>query len=110
MKPLEEKRIYWKKHQAAWEYSGLTQRDYCARENIAYGSFKKWRNRLRPKTAAQSPGFVEVCPVDSEKSGSNALILQISLSNGTRIAVSAQASTGVVEQVLKVAGGASCSA
>jgi hypothetical protein len=40
MKISAERRAYWEKHLADWKSSGLTQKDYCTRENLTYGSFK----------------------------------------------------------------------
>jgi hypothetical protein len=102
-----EKRVYWEKHLAAWKSSGLTQKDYCSREGLAYGSFKSWRGQLLEKACPQAPRFIEAQPVEPEKSLSNALVLQISLTNGSRIGVTGQASSDVVRQVLELTGRAS---
>jgi hypothetical protein len=107
MKVSAEKRTYWEKHLAAWKSSGLTQKNYCSREGLAYGSFKSWRGQLLEKAFPQAPSFIEAQPVKSEKSPSNALVLQISLVNGSRIGVSAQASSKIIEQVLELTGSVS---
>ena len=99
-----EKRAYWEKHLNDWKNSGLTQKDYCSRENLTYGSFKNWRSQLIANTRLQAPSFIEATPVEPEKSPSNALVLQISLANGSRIGVSAQASPEMIEQVLTLTG------
>jgi len=99
----EKKRAYYEKHLAAWKRSGLTQRAYCQQESIAYGSFKSWGNQLRSESKPLQ--FVEATTVESEPPSGHGLVLHISLANGSRIGVSAQASHVVVEQVLKLAGG-----
>jgi hypothetical protein len=107
MKDAAERRAHWEKQVSKWMQSGLTQKDYCKREGITYGSFKNWRSQLIDKAFLQAPSFVEATPVEPEKSSSNALVLQISLANGSRIGVSAQASSRIVEQVLALTGSAS---
>jgi len=107
MKISAERRAYWEKHLADWKSSGLTQKDYCSRESLSYGSFKNWRSQLVETACPQTPSFIEATPVEPEKSSSNALVLQISLANGARIGVSAQASSEIIEQVLTLTGRAS---
>ena len=104
MKISAEKRAYWEKHLSGWKHSGLTQKDYCKREHLAYGSFKSWRNQLTEATRSAKPGFIDVTSVEPEKISSNVLVLQISLANGSRIGVNAEASPFIVEQVLKLTG------
>jgi hypothetical protein len=107
MKVSSEKRVYWEQHLANWQSSGLTQKNYCIREGLAYGSFKSWRGQLSEKPCPQTPRFIEATCVEPEKSVSTALVLQISLANGSRIGVSGQASSEVIEQVLTLTGRAS---
>lgn len=102
-----EKRAYWEQHLNTWKNSGLTQKDYCKREGLAYGSFKNWRSQLIEKSDVPAPRFVEATPVEPEKALHNALVLQISLANGSRIGVTGQASSDVVRQVLEMTGRAS---
>jgi hypothetical protein len=104
MKVSAARRAYWEKHVSDWEQSGLTQKAYCSREGLTYGSFKNWRSQLIDKACPQTPSFVEASSVEPEKSLSNALVLQISLSNGSRIGVCAQASDKIIGHVLTLAG------
>ena len=107
MKVSEEKRIYWERHLASWQSSGLTQKDYCIREGLAYSSFNKRHSQTKNKPCLQASSFIEATPVEPEKSVSTALVLQISLANGSRIGVSGQATSKMIEQVLTLAGKAS---
>jgi hypothetical protein len=104
MKVSAKRRAYWEKNVCDWKQSGLTQKDYCKREGLTYGSFKNWRSQLIDKAFPQTPSFVEASAVEPEKSLSNALVLQISLANGARIGVSAQASDKMIAHVLALAG------
>ncbi len=103
MKP-EEKRAYYEQHVSAWQNSGLTQKTYCQQANIGYGGFKNWRKHLSA-SQDKAPEFIAVESSGVSSTTDNALVLQVSLSNGTRIGVSRQASEMVIEQVLKLAGG-----
>jgi hypothetical protein len=98
------KLAYYEKHVSAWAQSGLTQKEYCITSNISYGSFKDWRSKLE-KSRAPQPRFLETKVAANEKALSNALVLQISLGNGARIGISAQAPSEMVKQVLQFAGG-----
>lgn len=52
---------------AAYEASGLTQKVFCRREGVAYGTFVAWlgrhrRSRERPSLPASAPAsFQELC-------------------------------------------------
>lgn len=90
-------------HVLAWEASNLSQKAYCQRESLSYNSFVYWRCQL--KTSMQKPSFIEVKTPAPLVATNNALVLQISLLNGTRIGISAQASMALITQVLAVVGG-----
>jgi hypothetical protein len=107
MKVSEEKRANWEQHLKSWQSSGLTQKDYCIREGLAYSSFNKQRSRVQNKAYPQAPRFIEATPMEPKNSSNTALVLQISLANGARIGVSAQASSEMIEQVLTLTGRAS---
>lgn len=104
MKISESKIAYWEEHLSGWAKSGISQKKYCEREGIAYGSFTTWRSRLNQANSPQVPSFIEAATIESERPLSNALVLQISLANGSRIGISAQASSNLIEQVLIIAG------
>lgn len=47
----EEKSAFWRRHQLAWEASGLSRTAYCQRENLKLSSFDYQRARLRAMDA-----------------------------------------------------------
>lgn len=47
----EEKFAFWRRHQLAWEASGLSRTAYCQRENLKLSSFDYQRARLRAMDA-----------------------------------------------------------
>ena len=50
---LEQKRIYWKKHIDSWQETGLTQTEYCRRNNLKHHQLVYWKKRfLKTKTDA----------------------------------------------------------
>ena len=48
----------WRKINADWEQSGLTQRAYCDRNGLNLKSFENWRHRIR--TSSESVPSVNV--------------------------------------------------
>ena len=45
-------RAFWRGHFEAWELSGLTQREYCARHGISLKSFGNWRGQMKREAIA----------------------------------------------------------
>ena len=43
---LESKRVEWEQRVAAWKASGLTQKEYSAREGIGFSSLRYWSARV----------------------------------------------------------------
>ena len=57
--------VYWQKHISQWSKSGLTQAEYCRRNEISAAAFHWWKRHLRKKSKTQkdsstSMQFVEV--------------------------------------------------
>jgi hypothetical protein len=50
---LEQKRIYWKQHIDSWQETGLTQAEYCRRNNLKHHQLVYWKKRfLKTETDA----------------------------------------------------------
>ena len=43
---LEQKRIYWKQHIDSWQETGLTQVEYCRRNNLKHHQLVYWKKRF----------------------------------------------------------------
>jgi hypothetical protein len=43
---LEQKRIYWKQHIEQWQQTGLTQAEYCRRNNLKHYQLVYWKKRF----------------------------------------------------------------
>ena len=41
----ESRRVEWEQRVAAWKESGLTQKQYCAREGIGVSGLRYWASR-----------------------------------------------------------------
>jgi len=57
--------VYWRKHISQWSKSGLTQAEYCRRNEVSAAAFQWWKGQLRRKVKTQkkpstSRQFVEV--------------------------------------------------
>ena len=50
---LEHKRAYWKQHIDSWQETGLTQAEYCRRNNLKHHQLVYWKKRfLKTETEA----------------------------------------------------------
>lgn len=56
----DQKERYWREHIACWERSGLTQREYCKQQRLAFSTFQLWRRRL---AAANTQPPLDIVPV-----------------------------------------------
>jgi hypothetical protein len=43
---LEQKRSYWKQHIDSWQETGLTQTEYCKRNNLKHHQLVYWKKRF----------------------------------------------------------------
>ena len=43
---LEQKRSYWKQHIDSWQETGLTQAEYCKRNNLKHHQLVYWKKRF----------------------------------------------------------------
>jgi hypothetical protein len=43
---LERKRSYWKQHIESWQETGLTQAEYCRRNNLRHHQLVYWKKRF----------------------------------------------------------------
>ena len=61
------KLAYWKQHVEAWQKSGLSQRAYGLKHNLALSSFSYWQRKLNPGHRASKSQFasVKVSPVQT---------------------------------------------
>ena len=50
-KQSRSKTRFWAAHFAAWEKSGLSQREYCRQCNLSLSTFTWWRRKLRRQEA-----------------------------------------------------------
>jgi hypothetical protein len=45
---------------AQWQQSGLTQKQYCEQNNIAYATFQYWLRRSRSNQPSPLPSFIKL--------------------------------------------------
>jgi len=55
----EQKSDFWQRHIDACRHSQLTQRGYCAQNNLSFSNFGYWRTRLKRK-ACKGSKFIPV--------------------------------------------------
>ena len=94
-----EKECVWREHIKAWEKGVLSQQDYCLAQEIKFSSFGYWRKRFnREVKASVSPRFVEAKLPDSGQHKTP--VIQILLTNGVRVGVSAEAPPEMIRILL----------
>jgi hypothetical protein len=59
----QEKRAYWQQHIDQWQQSGLSQIEYCRRNQIKKYQWGYWKKRL---TAPQSPAMLVPVTIPSQ--------------------------------------------
>ncbi len=71
---LSKKQRFWQVHIHAWKRSGLSQNDYCGRNQISSSQFGYWKKKLR-QGSSPPVSFVPVSSAATElqttSSGSN---------------------------------------
>ncbi len=48
---MRHDREYWSRHVEEWRSGGLTQRAYCERHGLVYGTMNYWTRKLKPRGA-----------------------------------------------------------
>lgn len=78
----------WKIIISAHEASGLTQRDFCQQQGVAYSSFTYWLKKLKKMVpvahaeAASTPLFVGIEPEHSASTVSTNWDVELAFANG----------------------------
>ena len=70
---MRHDRKYWSRHVEEWQCGGLTQRAYCERHGLVYGTMNNWIRKLRSQdTGKDDQRLVELRAGDEEtRSASN---------------------------------------
>ncbi len=96
--------VYWRKHISQWSKSGLSQAEYCRRNEVSAAAFQWWKGQLRRKVKTRkkpstSMQFVEVHGVHpaSVRSGET---YEIVLSRGRVIKVGSDFDSSVLKRLI----------
>jgi hypothetical protein len=97
------KLINWKTHLESWKNSGLSQAEYCKRNNLKPVTFSYWKCRQKNE-ANQSSGFVAVnIPKTIAKSKYNASdSFRIDLPDGMKLTFSIQTAPERIAKIISV--------
>ena len=89
----ERKERQWRQRISQWQASGLSVREFCARNGLATASFYHWR-RVLERRAPERPAFVPVQVVaDTPPSQASALELVLADGRALRVAPGFDATT-----------------
>lgn len=95
------KEQFWSGHLSGWRSSGLSRREYCAREKLAVSTLGYWQRRLRGKAKpVEAVAGLTLVPVQVEKEKAAASWVLRS-PGGWSLELPATVSAGLVAQVLK---------
>ena len=101
MATRQDRQKYWKKHYNSFQDSGLSQRDYCRKNNLGYWSFNQWKRRFdktNPDTSLQK------IPVKSFRKTSPEERLEILLQDKIKISVPDNFSPETLKTILSILG------
>jgi len=95
---------YWQKHISQWSKSGLTQAEYCRRNEISAAAFHWWKRHLREKPKAQKDSstpmqFVEVHGVPPAHAGCGETY-EVVLSRGRAIRIGRDFDSDVLKRLI----------
>ena len=95
---------YWQKHISQWSKSGLTQAEYCRRNEISAAAFHWWKRHLRKKSNTQkdsstSMQFVEVHGIPPVHTGRGE-IYEVVLSRDRAIRVGRDFNSDVLKRLI----------
>lgn len=57
---VAEKRQFWKSHIEDWRASGISQTEYCRRNELKFHRFVYWRKKYEPAPAPRKASLVEI--------------------------------------------------
>jgi len=117
----DERATFWRRHWAAWQSSGLSQRAYCHQQGLSFSAFGYWRSRLKDGAIAPAPAFVplrvevperevagnaETPPLIHTKPGSSGV--EIRLAHGRTIHVQPGFDEALLARVIRIVEQAPC--
>ena len=80
-----EREAYWQQKVKEYIGSGLTQREFCRRQDVSYWSFNSWHRRLT--ATPKETGLVEVTSRALATQTASTEAFEIIISSGLRIRI-----------------------
>lgn len=103
----EKKERQWRGRFAQWRASGLSVQGFCARHGLATSSFYHWRRLLEQREAEEPAAFLPV-QVVADAVPARASALEVVLTDGRTVRVSAGFDAATLRQLLTVLEGLPC--
>lgn len=88
----------WKPHLEAWKASGLTQKEFCDRNDLKIDQFKSWRKRYL-KAARLNPSLKPICVSSEMPRLANAI--QVALPSGVRMSIPTNMDSALLKLLLE---------
>ena len=91
-----------------WNESGLSQGEFCRRENISRSTFQHWRRRYdesyeykgKKKSPISKSSFIPVQTVPAYSVSSSEIDLEVIYTNGVRIKCPSSIATGDLQKLI----------
>ena len=91
------KKRYWERRIEAWQRSGLSQREFCAKRGLALSTFQWWRAKLR---RAEATGTVAPFVPLTLSAPAPAAAIEVELRSKTRLRLEGEAALRALETVV----------
>ena len=69
---------------ARWGASGMTQKEFCANENVSMNNFQYWLKRYRKRNEEKSGKFIKLSSQENNSS-SGSIFSEVVFANGNRV-------------------------
>jgi hypothetical protein len=96
-----QKEERWRQIIRAWKRSGMTQKDFCGAEHIAFSTFQYWRKRV--SNPRENPRFVPLVPPEKVRRE-----ISVSFETGIRMIIPATIARDVIGRLIYTVDEALC--
>jgi hypothetical protein len=97
---LEQKRSYWKQQIEQWQQSGLTQAEYCRRNNLKHHQLAYWKKRCLKTQSAVSFAAVQLEDLLDIPAAADQASLAVVIDNPFKVEVTAGFDPQLLRQVI----------
>ena len=97
---LEQKRSYWKQQIEQWQQTGLSQAEYCRRNNLKHHQLAYWRKRCLKTESAVSFAAVQLEDLLDIPASTDQASIAVVIDNRFKVEVTAGFDPQLLRQVI----------